>query len=423
VELAPKKKRKFSKEEIMKVVDEKGNEAIKEVHQDYSLIVDEGAAASETRKLVINIFGHENDVLEKLAHDVAKRVQQVPGFTNIVMTDLRKRPEYSLVVDKGRAALYGLTAQDIADSAHALIRGMRPTKFHEISEGREIETITRLQAIYRQKVEDLQQVYVASPEGPQVPLGEIVNFRPSFGPQTIDRKDKFRYVFVKGDTHRALQAVARDVTKALRDVEWPDDYYWRFGGYYEELMKGTGQLSIAVVLSVFLVYGTLACLFQSYWQPLVILSAIPFAAIGIWLALTLMQKPLSQPVFIGMVLLCGAVVNGSIMLIDRMNSLRGDGRSPAESLLQAGKDRLVPILMTGGSTIAGFIPMAIGIGQGSELWSPLALTVIGGLLSGTLLSLYIVPAIIVFFEGVGVRVRAFFSKGEGIVLKPGEGVG
>ncbi len=421
VRLIPKKKRHFSKDEIMKVVDEKGNEAIKEVHQDYSMIVDEGAAVSETRKLVVNIFGHENDVLEKLAHDAAKRLQQIPGLTNIVMTDLRKRPEYSLVVDKGRSALYSLTVQDIADSAHALIRGMRPTKFHEISQGLEIETITRLQAIYRQKVEDLQQIYIASPDGPQVPLGEIVNFQPSFGPQTIDRKDKFRYVFVKGDAHRPLEAVARDVAKALREVEWPDDYYWRFGGYYEELIKGTSQLSLAVILSILLVYGTLACLFQSYWQPVVILSAVPFASIGIWLALSLTHKPLSQPVFIGMVLLCGAVVNGSIMLIDRMNACRKEGLSNYDALIQAGKDRLVPILMTGGSTLAGFIPMAIGIGQGSELWSPLAVTVIGGLLSGTLLSLFIVPAIVVFFEDAGARVRASLAARQGAFFRsPGE---
>jgi HAE1 family hydrophobic/amphiphilic exporter-1 len=410
VRLEPRSKRKYSKEEIMKVVDEKGNEAIKEVHQDYNLIVDEGAAVSETRKLVINIFGHDSDALEKIAREVAGRVQKIPGYTNIVMTDLRKRPEYSLVVDKGRAALYGLSVKDIADSAHALIRGMRPTKFHEVSQGLEIETITRLQAIYRQKIEDLQQIYIASPDGPQVPLGELVNFQPSFGPQTIDRKDKFRYVFVKGDAHRALEAIAKEVPNALKDMEWPDDYYWRFGGYYEELMKGTSQLSLAVVLSILLVYGTLACLFQSYSQPLIILSAVPFATIGIWLALTVTRKPLSQPVFIGMVLLCGAVVNGSIMLIDRMNTCRQEGLSIYDALIRAGKDRLVPIIMTGGSTLAGFIPMAIGIGQGSELWSPLAITVIGGLLSGTLLSLFIVPAIVILFEEVGTKVNAFFVR-------------
>jgi HAE1 family hydrophobic/amphiphilic exporter-1 len=410
VKLIPRNKRKYSKEEIMKVVDDKGNETIKEIHENYSLIVDEGAASSETRKMVINIFGHDNDVLEKLAHEVASRIQKIPGLANLVMTDLRKRPEYSLVVDKGRAAYYGLTVKDIADTAHALIRGMRPTKFHELSKGLEIETITRLQAVYRQKIEDLQQMYIATPSGNQVPLAEVASFYPSFGPQTIDRKDKFRYVFVKGDAHRPLETIAKEITVALRDVQWPDDYYWRFGGHYEELLKGKSQLALAVILSAALVYATIACLFQSYWQPLVIMSAVPFASIGIWLALTVSKKPLSQPVFIGMILLCGVVVNGAIMLIDRMNVLRAEGRSSYDSLIDASKDRLIPILMTGISTLVGFIPMAIGFGQGSELWSPLAVTVIGGLLSATILSLFIVPTIIVFFEQIGIKAIALIGK-------------
>ena len=400
VKLQPRNKRQYSKDEIMKIVDEKGNEKVKEVHENYSLIVDEGATSSETRKLVINIFGQDNDVLEKIAHEVASRIQKIPGLTNLVMTDLRKRPEYAVVVDKGRAALYGLSVKNIADTTHALIRGMRPTKFHELSKGLEIETITRLQAIYRQKVEDIPQIYLTTKDGSQVQLGEVASFRPSFGPQTIDRKDKFRYVFIKADVHRPLESVAKEAREALREIKWPDDYYWRFGGYYEQLMQGKSQLSLAVLLSIALVYGTMACLFQSYWQPLVIMSSVPLASIGIWLALLISRKPLSQPVFIGMILLCGAVVNGAIMLIDRMNVLRQEGVANYESLTQAAKDRLVPILMTSLSSVAGFVPMSLGIGQGSELWSPLAITVIGGLLSATVLTLFIVPDIVVMVEGL-----------------------
>lgn len=414
VRLVPSNKRKYAKEEIMKLVDEKGNEIVKEIHENYSLIVDEGETTGETRKLVINIFGIENDALEKLAHEAASQLQQIPGYSNLVMSDLRKRPEYSIVIDKGRAALYGLTVKDIADSVHALVRGMRPTKFHEVSKGLEIETITRLQAIYRQKIEDIPQIFIATRSGGQIPLGEVASFRPSFGPQTIDRKDKFRYVFVKGDVHRPIETVANEARAILQSIEWPDDYYWRFGGRYEELMRGKSQLGIAVILSMALVYGAMACLFQSYWQPFVIMSAIPLASIGIWAALTLTRKPLSQPVFIGMILLCGTVVNGAIMLIDRLNKLREEGARGHESLIQAGRDRLPPILMTAGSTLVGFVPMAIGLGQGSELWSPLAITVIGGLFSATFLALFIVPDILYAVEGFFSRVRhtkVTFQKG------------
>lgn len=407
VRLKPKSKRVYSKDKIMHLLDEKGNEAIKEIHDDYSLIIDEGATASEQTKLVVNIFGHENSVLEKLAIEVANRMSKVPGLLNLVMTDLRKRPEYSLVVDKGRAALYGITVQDVADAMHAQVRGMRPTKFHELAKGEEIETITRLQAIYRQKIDDLRLVPVATEHGVMIPVGELANFYPSTGPQTIDRKDKYRYVFVKGDTRRPMEAVARDVQEVLKNIKLPDDYYWRFGGAYEELMKGKSTLTMALILTLFLVYMVMGCLFQSYMQPLLIMISVPLAAVGVWTALLITNKPLSQNVFIGMILLAGYVVNAAIILVDHYNHLKiHRGLSFREGLIQAGQDRLRPILMTTLSTVLGFLPLAMGLGQSSDLWSPLAVTVIGGLTSSTILTLFILPAFIYIIEEMKLKAKS-----------------
>ena len=407
VRLKPKNKRTYSKEEIMKLIDEKGNELVKEVHDDYSLIIDEGESGGEQKKLVVNIFGNENDELEKLASEFSKRMGQVPGVSNIVMTDLRKRPEYSLVVDKGRAAYYGLTVKDVADSVHAQVRGMRPTKFHELAKGQEIETITRLQAIYRQKIEDLKSIYIpAHSTGIQVPLGEISNFVPTTGPQSIDRKDKYRYVFVKADTKGALEKVATDVKKALKSIKLPDDYYWRFGGSYEALIQGKSQLSIALLLTIFLVYMVMACLFESYLQPLLVMISVPMATIGIWLSLALTKKPLSENVFIGMILLAGYVVNAAIILIDHMNHLKAHGMTTEKALVQAGSDRLRPITMTTISTSLGFAPMAMSFGSSSELWAPLAVTVIGGLCSSTVLTLFVLPNFVLIAEDITERIKA-----------------
>ncbi|MDP3921468.1 MAG: efflux RND transporter permease subunit [Candidatus Omnitrophota bacterium] len=400
VRLKPSKERVYSKDEIMELLDEKGNEMVKEVHDDYSLIIDEGVSTTEQKKLVINIFGHENDVLEKLAREVAALGNEVEGYVNLVMTDLRKRPEYSLVVDKGRAAIYGLDVKDIADSIHAQVRGMRPTKFHELTKGEEIETITRLQAIYRQKIEDLSLVRVSTDEGTMIPIGELANFYPSTGPQTIDRKDKYRYVFVKGDTKRALESIAKEMSALLYEkLEMPDDYYWRFGGAYDELIKGKNELTIALILTVALVYMVLACMFQNYLQPFLVMMTVPMASIGIWAALGLTGKPLSQPVFIGMILLAGYVVNSAIIIVDRMNHLLAESdKSLADVLVEAGLDRLRPILMTTFSTGFGFLPMALSWGQSSDLWSPLAVTVIGGLLSSTFLTLFVLPDFILIAD-------------------------
>lgn len=410
VRLKPKKKRNYSKEEIMSLVDQKGNELVKEIHDDYSLLIDEGQGSDESKKLVVNVFGNDSDQLEKLASEFAKQMGQVKGLQNIVMTDLRKRPEYSLVVDKGRAAYYGLTVRDVADSLHSQVRGMRPTKFREVSKGEEIETITRLQPVYRQKIEDLRYIYIPSDSGGvQVPLGEIANFVPTTGPQTIDRKDKYRYVFIKGDCKGALEKVAGDVKKALKGIKLPDDYYWRFGGTYETLMQGKSQLSIALLLTVFLVYMVMACLFESYLQPLLVMISVPMASIGIWLALTMTKKPLSENVFIGMILLAGFVVNAAIIMIDHMNHLKlKENFSTEDALIHAGMDRLRPITMTTISTSLGFAPMAMSWGSSSDLWAPLAVTVIGGLCSSTVLTLFVLPNFVLIAEDITEALKSFF---------------
>lgn len=394
VKLIPRKKRKISKGQIMDFIREKGQEAIKEVHEDYSLIVDEGISSDESRKIIVNLFGHENDKLEELAHETSQRIGKIPGVTNIVMTDLRKRPEYDMVVDRGRAAFYGLSVKDIADAMHAQVRGMRPTKYHEQKGGSEIETITRLQAIYRQKVEDLRKIFVTSPTTrQQVLIEQLASFQPTFGPNTIDRKDKYRYVFVKADTNMPLETTAKKIKEAMVGLNFPQDYFYRFGGKYPELVKSKSQLTYAICVTILLIYMILACLYQSYLQPVIIMVAVPLASIGVFVALKITNKTLSEHVFIGMIMLAGTVVNNSTVMIDRYNSLKDKISDQQELLIRAGEDRLRPIFMTTVSTILGFVPMALGLGESGDLWSPLAITVMGGLISSSILTLVVIPMI------------------------------
>lgn len=418
VKLIPRKKRVNSKDYLMEYMREKGKETIKEVHEDYSMIVDEGISSDEARKIIVNIFGNDNDELEKLAHEVAKKMGAISGITNIVMTDLRKRPEYDLVVDRGRARFFGISVKDIADSMHAQIRGMRPTKYHEAEGGKEIEAIIRLQAIYRQKLEDLQKIYIFSPSKKKpILLEQMASFYPSFGPNTIDRKDKYRYVFVKADTSMALESAAELVREQLSDIEFPQDYFYRFGGSYPDLVKSRSQLSFAVLITIVLIYMILACLFQSYAQPLLILVAVPLATIGIYAGLKMTGKSLSEHVFIGMIILAGTVVNNSTVLVDHYNHLKDITHDRFELLIRTGEDRLRPILMTTVSSVLGFMPMAFGIGQSSSLWSPLAVTVIGGLVSSSILTLFIIPAIILVTEDACLWIQKSLSKVQQFIAK------
>lgn len=430
VRMKPAKERQFSKDEIMKFIDEKANAAIKEIHSDYSLIVDEGAGSSETKKLVVNIYGQDGDTLEKLAKEFAQKMSTVPGLSNLVMTDLRKRPEYSLVVDKGKAAMYGLSVKAVADTMHAQVRGMRPTKFHELIKGEEIETITRLQAIYRQKLDDLGQIYVETKDNTQIPLHVIANFYPSTGPQTIDRKDKHRYVFVKGDMKRPMEQIAQEVKKAVSGIKLPDDYYWRFGGGYDDLMANKTQSVGALFLTICLVYMVMACLFENYLYPLLIMIKILLNFIGIWIALRWPEiisgslsflgipaawlawlpqpKPLSTQAVIGMIMLAGYSVNAAILLVDHALHLPKE-KTKEERFIQAGVDRLRPILMTAFAAILGFLPMALNLGSASDLWSPLAITIIGGLISSTTLILFVLPALVIMTDDIRRWLKAFAS--------------
>ncbi len=418
VRLKPKKNRVKSKEEIMVAVREKGNELVKSVHDDYSLIVDEGVAEDDSSKIVINIFGETNEMLEQLAHEVAQRISGVPGLTNLVMTDLRKKPEYKVIVDRGRAAFYGLTVRDVADSLHAQIRGMRPTLFHEKKEGLEIEVITRMQPVYRQKVEDLKKLLIETRSGSQIQVEQIASFYPTFGPTIIDRKDKHRYVFVKGDiTKGAMETVAKKIRSQLVEMKFPKDYYWRFGGGFEKLQESRVQLAVAVAVTCFLIYMVLACMFQSYTEPLLIMVSVPLAAIGVWLALTAFRKPLSQPVFIGMIVLAGIVVNSAIIFIDHLHAVRVHTSDLKDALVRTGLDRLRPILMTSLSTILGFAPLAAGWGEAGELWAPLALTVMGGMAVSTILTLFVLPNLYLVLEDVSrglIRLKSLILQVLGI---------
>ena len=397
VTLIDKEIRKITKKEIMSKVREKGREQIQEIHKDYSVVVDEGTGVDANKQLVVNIFGYDDDTLEELANIVANKLGEVPGMGNVLMTDLRKRPEYSLKINKARAALYGLSVQDISEVVHNQVRGMRPTKYHY--KGREVETITRLREEDRATLDDIMKLIIPTPRGDNILLEQVASLIPSYGPTTIDRKDKYRYVFVKARIFQgSLEEKALEAEKLLNEIEFPKDYFWRFAGKYPQLVKGKNQMTYAIVITIILIYMILASLFQSYYQPFIILVTVPLATIGVWIALKMSHQPLSQSVLLGVLMLAGIVVNNAIIMIDHTNYLTSHGLGKVKAVITAASDRLRPILMTTLSTVLGFAPLAFGFSESADLWRPLAVTVIGGLLSSTILTLFIIPNVYIVFE-------------------------
>jgi len=214
------------------------------------------------------------------------------------------------------------------------------------------------------------------------------------GPAEIRRADGTRVALITANlAGRDLGSVTTEIKAILESTTWPSGYDWRMGGQEEEMATSFGSMRLAFGLAVFMVYLVMASQFESLLHPFVIMFSVPFAAIGVLVTMWLFGVTLSVVSLIGCILLAGIVVNAAIVLVDYANQLRREGIPKAKALARAGRVRLRPILMTAATTVFGLLPMALGLGEGAELRTPMALTVIGGIVTSTFLTLLVVPAV------------------------------
>jgi hydrophobic/amphiphilic exporter-1 (mainly G- bacteria), HAE1 family len=288
--------------------------------------------------------------------------------------------------------VWGLTVGDTANQVHAQMRGLRATVYH--TEGTEVETISRLDEKYRKTFKDLHHLIMTNRENESVLLDQISDFKFGLGPSEIWRKDKNRMIQVSANIGKMpLSKVVDKLRATLKDIPFPEDYFYRVGGDYPALMKSNKQLRLMIVLVLVLVYLVLASLFESITQPVLIMVAVPLGLIGAVLALYLGPRSIGVGALLGMMMLAGIVVNNSIMLLDRINYyVKEKGLSSVRAAVKANKDRLRPIIMTVSTTTLGLVPMAVDRSEGANLWAPLAITVIGGLFASTVLTLLVTPA-------------------------------
>ncbi len=359
----------------------------------------EDSAGGGNTELLVDVYGFDYEVLKKLANEIAGKMAEVEGVQDVKLRMKEGRPEMLMVVDKKMASLYDLTTQDIADELHAQIRGLEATRFHKKG-GQEIEVVARLQKKDRAKLVDVKKTTVVNKRGEVIPIRALMDFKDGIGPSEIWRLNKSRMIEVSGSSKVSLDKAIVRMRKKMEEVKFPKDYYYLFGGDYEKMIENQKQLSFALILMVLIIYMVLACLFESYIQPIIIMAAVPLSAIGMALALKWTDTTITMGVMIGAIMLGGIVVNNSIMLIDNMNELAGDGMGVLRRAVTSSVDRTRPIVMTITTNILGFMPMAVSKSQGSSLWAPLAITLIGGLVSSTILTLLILPSIYVIFDEI-----------------------
>lgn len=370
-----------------------------------------------SRELILDIYGFDYKILRELAASMASRMDTIKGLTDIKIRMREGRPELGLKVNKQKAAYYGLSVNEIALAVHGQMRGLRATYYH--SSGKEVETVSRLDEKYRKTVEDVRRLIIPAKNGSDVFLGQIADFKYDLGPSEVWRKDKTRVIQVSANIGTvSLGKAVNEIKKAVRDIKFPENYYYKFGGNYNTLVESQRQFLPTILLTLILIYMVLASLYESYTQPFIIMTAIPLSMVGITLALWVTHTPISIGVVVGILMLGGLDVNKSIILVDRINYLRRKGTRPLKAVVEAGQKRLRPILMTSATTLLGLLPMALDHSESAGLWSPLAITVIGGLTTSTILTLFIIPCIYIAWEDVGSRAGNLLP---GRYLKPGIG--
>ncbi len=340
----------------------------------------------------VEIRGYNLELLKRLSENLAVQMKAIPGLTDVKSSTEGGNPELQVRFDRARLANYSLTLGQVAELLRSKVQGIVATEIQR--EDRQIDIRVRSDETYRDSVRDLLALAVHQEGKTAIPLSALAEVREVEGPAEIRRAEGERVAVVTANLVGSdLGTVSEKIAEALEKTEMPSGFDWTIGGQRQEMETSFDSMRLAIFLAVFMVYLVMASQFESLLHPLVILFSIPFAAIGVIATLALFEVRISIVVLIGAILLAGIVVNNAILLIDATNRLRREGRAKLEALREAGSRRLRPILMTTATTVLGLTPMALGLGEGSELRSPMALTVIGGLLTSTFLTLLIIPAV------------------------------
>ncbi len=349
----------------------------------------------------VEIFGYDLEQTTNLAHAIADNLKSVKGARDIQISRENAKPEYRVELDREKMAAVGLNTAMVSTALYNRIAGLTATKFRE--EGEEYNVTIRFEEEYRNSITDIRNIALQTTTGQTVRLGEVGEVIEYWSPPNIERKRRERVVTVSVTPYKtSLGDLAEDIKTKIDGIDVPKGILINVGGAYEDQMEGFSDLLKLLLLSLLLVYLVMASQFESLRMPFIIMMSIPFAFTGVIFALYLTNTTLSVIAGLGAIMLVGIVVKNAIVLVDFINLMRDRGYSLDEAIIESGKSRLRPVLMTALTTILGMLPLALSTGEGSEIWSPMGISVIGGLVFSTIITMVIVP---IFY-------RMLSSKGE-----------
>ncbi|HOV80069.1 MAG TPA: efflux RND transporter permease subunit [Bacillota bacterium] len=346
----------------------------------------------------VEIVGHDEKTLSSLSQKVQEIVEKTPGAVDVKSSwKASGQPEVQVTVDRLRASAYGLSAAEIAQAMRASIAGETAARYRE--EGKEYDIRVRLNRVNLASVADVGEIKVSNAAGLAVPLKQVANISVGSGPTTISHLNRERLVVISANTKgRPLGDITRDVDAAISGLNVPEGYRIQYYGAQKNMEETFGDLIKALILAVILVYMILVVLYESFLTPLVRMLSLPCGAIGALLALCVTGNTFNIISLIGLVMLDGLAAKSGTLLIDYTNTLMKRGLTLREALIEAGTTRLRPIVMTASTMVGGMLPTALALAEGSEIRKSMAVVIIGGLATTTLLTPVLIPVAYTLLE-------------------------
>ncbi|KAF1086041.1 Swarming motility protein SwrC [Sporotomaculum syntrophicum] len=414
IQLVDKAKRNVTSDDLATRLDEQ----LKDIPGvDLNVSAMEQGMGTGTAPIEIKISGDDLDVLARLGEQVAAVVEQVPGTREVASSMEEGRPELHIIVNRDRAAMYGLSLAEVSSAVRTAIDGTVATRYRV--GGDEVDIRVQLQETGTKfSQSELSGLNITTPAGTLLPLSQVAELTQEQGPNSISREDQARIVTVTSQlAGRDLGSVTEDIQRGVAKIDMPSGYLVEYGGEQEQMADTFGTLLLVLVLAIIMVYLVMVAQFESLMYPFVIMFSVPVTLTGVVFSLLITRRTFSVVAFIGVIMLVGIVVKNAIVLVDYVNILRRRGLERNDAILKAGPTRLRPILMTALCTSIAMLPMALGIGEGSESQAPLATVVVGGLLFSTLITLVLVPVGYTLMDDFSSKVRAKLWRGKKDISK------
>jgi len=362
-----------------------------------------GMMGGQQNTVTVEVFGYDFETTNRLTEELKTKIRELPGARNISVSREEDRAELQINFDKEKLARSGLSSAQVAMAIRNRVNGFVAGYFKE--DGDEYDIVVRLQEPFRSSISDIENMTLQTPMGTLIKVNELATVEEFWAPPTIERKSRQRVVSISvTPVGVSLVGLATSIEKVVDNVEIPQGVLVNVGGTYKDQMEMARDMGTLMLLIILLVYIVMASQFESFAKPfLILLGSIPFAFAGAMFALYLVGIDLEMVGMLGLVLLVGIVVKNGIVLVDYINLMRDRGYELHEAIALSGESRLRPVLMTALTAILGMVPMALSTAEGSEMWVPLGVVVIGGLVFATVVTLVIVPVLYAIISRHGER--------------------